>query len=117
MIKSFSGVEENSFQQGVKMKKIFHLWALTCCILAFLASFKKSPEVYHMFIFFFLCLGPFVTKTYFSDRIKLAELFKAEGMMPTTRDPERFSFWVYLMLNMQVNQDKKVCSVLLIFIL
>lgn len=64
MIKSFSGVEENSFQRGVKMKKNFHLWALTCYILAFLASFKKSPEVYHMFIFF-LCLVPFVTKNIF----------------------------------------------------
>lgn len=58
-------------------------------------------------MFIFLCLVPLVTETYFSDRIKLAELFKAEGMMPTTRDPERFSFWVYLMLNVHVNQEQK----------
>ncbi|KAL2243079.1 UNVERIFIED_CONTAM: hypothetical protein Sindi_0425900, partial [Sesamum indicum] len=33
------------------------------------------------------------------DRIRLAELFKAEGMMPTTRDPERFSFWLATLTN------------------
>ncbi|KAK4395956.1 LON peptidase N-terminal domain and RING finger protein 1 [Sesamum angolense] len=33
------------------------------------------------------------------DRIRLAELFKAEGMMPPTRDPERFSFWLATLTN------------------
>ncbi|KAL6584050.1 hypothetical protein OROMI_003339 [Orobanche minor] len=33
------------------------------------------------------------------DRVKLAELFKAEGLMPPTRDPERFSFWLATLSN------------------
>ncbi|KAI3454705.1 hypothetical protein Pfo_011368 [Paulownia fortunei] len=33
------------------------------------------------------------------DRIRLAELFKAEGLMPPTRDPERFSFWLATLTN------------------
>ncbi|KAL3513139.1 hypothetical protein ACH5RR_025856 [Cinchona calisaya] len=33
------------------------------------------------------------------DRIRLAELFKAEGMMPSTQDPERFSFWLTTLTN------------------
>ncbi|KAL1566343.1 LON peptidase N-terminal domain and RING finger protein 1 isoform X3 [Salvia divinorum] len=33
------------------------------------------------------------------DRIRLAELFKAEGLMPSTRDPERFSFWLATLTN------------------
>ncbi|KAK6148575.1 hypothetical protein DH2020_019487 [Rehmannia glutinosa] len=33
------------------------------------------------------------------DRVRLAELFKAEGLMPPTRDPERFSFWLATLTN------------------
>ncbi|CAA0826858.1 zinc finger (C3HC4-type RING finger) family protein [Striga hermonthica] len=33
------------------------------------------------------------------DRVRLAELFKAEGMKPPTRDPERFSFWLATLSN------------------
>ncbi|XP_051115768.1 uncharacterized protein LOC127240940 isoform X2 [Andrographis paniculata] len=33
------------------------------------------------------------------DRIRLAELFKAEGLMPSIRDPERFSFWLATLTN------------------
>ncbi|KAI3463933.1 hypothetical protein Pfo_020596 [Paulownia fortunei] len=33
------------------------------------------------------------------DRIRLAELFKAEGLMPPTQDPERFSFWLATLTN------------------
>lgn len=33
------------------------------------------------------------------DRIRLAELFKAEGLMPSTWDPERFSFWLATLTN------------------
>lgn len=33
------------------------------------------------------------------DRARLAELYKAEGMMPSTRDPERFSFWLATVAN------------------
>ncbi|KAG6386077.1 hypothetical protein SASPL_154963 [Salvia splendens] len=33
------------------------------------------------------------------DGIRLAELFKAEGLMPSTRDPERFSFWLATLTN------------------
>ncbi|XP_047966091.1 LON peptidase N-terminal domain and RING finger protein 1 isoform X3 [Salvia hispanica] len=33
------------------------------------------------------------------DRIRLAELFKAEGLMPSTSDPERFSFWLATLTN------------------
>ncbi|XP_073048532.1 uncharacterized protein [Primulina eburnea] len=33
------------------------------------------------------------------DRIRLAELFKAEGLMPSTQDPERFSFWLATLTN------------------
>ncbi|KAG6412292.1 hypothetical protein SASPL_124967 [Salvia splendens] len=33
------------------------------------------------------------------DRIRLAELFKAEGLIPSTRDPERFSFWLATLTN------------------
>ncbi|KAL1541645.1 LON peptidase N-terminal domain and RING finger protein 1-like isoform X2 [Salvia divinorum] len=33
------------------------------------------------------------------DRIRLAELFKAEGLMPPTSDPERFSFWLATLTN------------------
>ncbi|KAF5934001.1 hypothetical protein HYC85_030172 [Camellia sinensis] len=33
------------------------------------------------------------------DRIRLLELDKAESMMPTTRDPERYSFWLATLTN------------------
>lgn len=33
-----------------------------------------------------------------ADQARLAQLFKAEGLMPTTQDPERFSFWVCIFL-------------------
>ncbi|KAL8529536.1 hypothetical protein ACS0TY_006821 [Phlomoides rotata] len=33
------------------------------------------------------------------DRIRLAELYKAEALMPPTRDPERFSFWLATLAN------------------
>ncbi|KAG6401774.1 hypothetical protein SASPL_138639 [Salvia splendens] len=33
------------------------------------------------------------------DRIRLAELFKVEGLMPPTRDPEHFSFWLATLTN------------------
>lgn len=33
------------------------------------------------------------------DRIRLAELFKAEGMMPSMQDPESFSFWLATLTN------------------
>ncbi|PSS07941.1 LON peptidase N-terminal domain and RING finger protein [Actinidia chinensis var. chinensis] len=33
------------------------------------------------------------------DRLRLLELDKAESMMPTTRDPERFSFWLATLTN------------------
>ncbi|KAG6382579.1 hypothetical protein SASPL_157747 [Salvia splendens] len=33
------------------------------------------------------------------EGIRLAELFKAEGLMPSTRDPERFSFWLATLTN------------------
>ncbi|KAL6497364.1 hypothetical protein OROGR_029293 [Orobanche gracilis] len=33
------------------------------------------------------------------DRVKLAELFKAEVLMPPTSDPERFSFWLATLSN------------------
>ncbi|KAM7471436.1 hypothetical protein LguiA_009619 [Lonicera macranthoides] len=33
------------------------------------------------------------------DQARLAQLFKAEGLMPTTQDPERFSFWLVTLTN------------------
>lgn len=33
------------------------------------------------------------------DQMRLAELFKAEGLMPSTQDPERFSFWLATLTN------------------
>nr|GMC71998.1 LON peptidase N-terminal domain and RING finger protein 1-like [Ipomoea batatas]GMC74210.1 LON peptidase N-terminal domain and RING finger protein 1-like [Ipomoea batatas] len=33
------------------------------------------------------------------DRMRLVELHKAEGLMPSTRDPERFSFWLATVAN------------------
>lgn len=36
------------------------------------------------------------------DQVRLAQLFKAEGLMPTTRDPERFSFWVCIYIRFLV---------------
>ncbi|KAG9129527.1 hypothetical protein Leryth_013105 [Lithospermum erythrorhizon] len=33
------------------------------------------------------------------DRQRLAELFKAEGLMPSTQDPEHFSFWLATLTN------------------
>ncbi|KAG8388709.1 hypothetical protein BUALT_Bualt02G0153600 [Buddleja alternifolia] len=33
------------------------------------------------------------------NRIRLAELFKAEGLMPPSQDPERFSFWLTTLTN------------------
>ncbi|KAM7480055.1 hypothetical protein LguiA_028268 [Lonicera macranthoides] len=33
------------------------------------------------------------------DQVRLAQLFKAEGLMPTTQDPERFSFWLATLTN------------------
>ncbi|CAH9092675.1 unnamed protein product [Cuscuta europaea] len=38
------------------------------------------------------------------DRIRLAELFKAEGMMPSTRDLERFSFWLATVANQRPSE-------------
>lgn len=40
--------------------------------------------MFHDFVFF-------VSR---ADRVKSLELDKAESMMPTPRDPERYSFWV-----------------------
>ncbi|GMQ10808.1 hypothetical protein CsSME_00053668 [Camellia sinensis var. sinensis] len=34
-----------------------------------------------------------------ADRNRLLELDKAESMMPTTRDPERYSFWLATLTN------------------
>lgn len=39
----------------------------------------------------------FLVMTYmilFVDQVRLAQLHKAEELMPTTNDPEHFSFWV-----------------------
>lgn len=33
------------------------------------------------------------------DQMRLSQLFKAEGLMPSTRDPERFSFWLTTLTN------------------
>ncbi|CAI9112044.1 OLC1v1012415C2 [Oldenlandia corymbosa var. corymbosa] len=33
------------------------------------------------------------------DRLRLAELFKIEGLIPSTQDPERFSFWLATLTN------------------
>ncbi|EYU35797.1 hypothetical protein MIMGU_mgv1a0058342mg, partial [Erythranthe guttata] len=38
------------------------------------------------------------------DRVRLAELFKAEGLMPPTRDPERFSFWLATLTNLRPSE-------------
>ena len=33
---------------------------------------------------------------FYVDQVRLAQLLKAEELMPTTNDPEHFSFWVCL---------------------
>ncbi|VFQ62708.1 unnamed protein product [Cuscuta campestris] len=45
------------------------------------------------------------------DRARLAELYKAEGMMPSTRDPERFSFWLATVANQRPSERLELLQI------
>ncbi|KAL8457508.1 hypothetical protein ACS0TY_035391 [Phlomoides rotata] len=45
------------------------------------------------------------------DRVRLAELFKAEGLMPPTRDPERFSFWLATLTNRRPSEKVELLRI------
>lgn len=42
------------------------------------------------------------------DQMRLSQLFKAEGLMPSTRDPERFSFWLTTLTNRRPDERLNV---------
>ncbi|KAG9154762.1 hypothetical protein Leryth_014260 [Lithospermum erythrorhizon] len=45
------------------------------------------------------------------DRARLVELFKAEGLMPSTQDPERFSFWLATLTNRRPSERLELLSI------